>query len=226
MRMHPVTVVVAVYLCMVVAWVWPPLRFLAPLAPLLLWLSWVACRDLLGRYGASVAGALLAASMAQLATAALHVREKGTAWPAPAHADDWRLVSPLLKWIADETPPHSVVTGNLDPQYYLYANRKAVRAFESDSYRLYYKPGAEAPLGTVDDLRRRLLRFSVDYLVLTPGLDFREMPHLRALVQHLEKESPGSISPVAGNPANGYAVYRVDGARLQSVPKQAEDIVR
>jgi hypothetical protein len=215
-RTHPAAALAVVYIGMVLLWVWPSFRLLLPLAPLLVWLAWLPLRERLGRLAAPLAGGALAAALLQLGFGAVDAARKGAAWYAPAIAEDWHRVAPLLEWIANETPRDSVVTGNLDPQYYLYARRQAVRAFEAEPYRLYYDAGAGPPLGTVEAFRRRLVSSGVDYLVLTPGFDFAEVPHLRKLVQGLEDERPGSVAPAAGDPASGYAVFRLDRALLSS----------
>jgi hypothetical protein len=222
-RTHPAAALAIVYIGMVLAWVWPSFRLLLPVAPLLVWLAWLPLRERLGRLAAPLAGGALAAALLQLGFGAVDADRKGAAWYAPAFAEDWHRVSPLLEWIANETPRDSVVTGNLDPQYYLYAHRRAVRAFEAEPYRLYYDAGASAPLGTVEEFRRRLVSAGVDYLVLTPGFDFAEVPHLRKLVQGLEDEHPGSVAPAAGDPASGYAVFRLDRALLSSRGSQGSE---
>lgn len=197
-------------------WVWPPTRFIAPIVPLLLWLGLDAlhgkARLLVIGMGVVVgaAGALGTLRVAATAT------ERGSVWPSASTAEDWRKISPLLEWVKHATSPGAVITGNLDPAYYLFTNRVAVRAFEPDSYALYYAPlgHARPPLGTLEDFRRRLLRARVDYCIWTPARGFGEGPHFRRLLDELATEFPGSLRVVAGEEASGYVVYAVDRSRL------------
>jgi hypothetical protein len=122
----------------------------------------------------------------------------------------------LLVWISHETPTDAVLTGNLDPAYYLFTGRKAVRAFAADPLLLYYgRMGSENPLGTVDDFRNRLVAVKADYLIVTPAPGFGELPHLNRLIADLSHSRAGSLVPVAGSEDSRHVVYRIDRFRLE-----------
>ena len=111
-------------------------------------------------------------------------------------SEDWHRLSALFEWIRRETPPDAVVTGNLDPTYFLYAGRKGVRAYAAEPYALFYSGGdrARVPLGSVSDFRHRLLAARVDYCVWSPAPGFGESPHFRRLLDELSHEVPGSLT--------------------------------
>ena len=214
-RREPATIVTVAYCGMHLLWVWPPLRFAAPLAPLLLRFGALG----LGRSRRLLVAAalvLLGLSGIQLGAHAMQALEKGTSWPGTG-AEDWNQTARLLSWVSRETPSDTVITGNLDPAYYLFTNRKAVRAFAADPLLLYYnlRNRPENPLGTVDEFRSRLTATKADYLILTTGGGFSEIVHLDRLVSELSQKCPGSLAPVATDVVPAHVIYRIDRRRLE-----------
>ena len=69
--------------------------------------------------------------------------------------DDWKPIRELLDWIRQNTPQDSILLGNLDPAYYLYTGRKAVRGFSADPYLLFYSEKPETALGDVPGSRTK-----------------------------------------------------------------------
>lgn len=224
-RALPLGWCVAVVMAMNLMWVWPPVRFIVPIVPLLLWQVSVALRSA----PRLIVGGLVALVGLVGAWRTLEVGAKahsvGTvSWQA-ASAEDWRQLLPLFEWVKRETPSTAVVTGNLDPAYFLFAGRPSVRAFTADSYALFYAaPGsARDPLGTVEDFRRRLLKALVDYCIWSPAPGFSETPHFRRLLDGLAEAFPGSLTVVAGREDAGYAVYLVDRSRLAAADGRSRD---
>jgi hypothetical protein len=214
-RREPATIVTIAYCGMHLLWVWPPLRFAAPFAPLLLRFGALG----LGRSRRLLSAAalvLLGLSGIQLGAVAMQAREKGITWPV-TEAEDWNQTARLLSWVSRETPADTVLTGNLDPAYYLFTGRKAVRAFAADPLLLYYnvRNRPENPLGTVDDFRNRLVAGKADYLIVTPAPGFGELPHLNRLIADLSHSRAGSLVPVAGSEDSGHLIYRIDRFRLE-----------
>jgi hypothetical protein len=221
-RTHPVTWCVTAYMAIVMVWVWPPVRFIAPMLPLLLWHVSVALRRLPVAPVAVVVTALIATSSAALFHAVAHAHTKGVMWLRAESAEDWHRYSTLFEWIRRETPADAVLTGNLDPTYFLYTGRKAVRAFVADPYLLFYsaKRMSPGPLGSVSHFRRHLLATGADYCVWSPAPDFGETPHFRRLLDQLSRDVPGSLTIATGDMAAGYVVYRIDRARLADAERR------
>jgi hypothetical protein len=126
--------------------------------------------------------------------------------------DPWAETSAQLAWIREQTPAGAVVLANLDPVFYLYTGRKAVRGFQADPYQLFYMTAKDAePLGTVDEFRETIRREKVEYLVRAPNHAFAEGPALDRLITELARREPDAVRLVAqGNDAR-YQIYRVDG---------------
>ena len=215
-RMHPVTWCVIAYVGIILLWVWPPSRFLVPVLPFLLWQFWVAIRRAPLLLVAAVATLLFATSSAALVQAAVRVRTRGVMGPRAEYVEDWHQLSTMFEWIRRETPPDVVLTGNLDPMYFLYTGRKSVRAFATDPYALIYSATrmTSRPLGSVRDFERRLLAIGAQYCVWSQGLGFSDSPHFRRLLDDLSREVPGALTVANGDEAKGYVVYRIDRLRL------------
>jgi len=186
------------------------LRFAVPVIPLLLWLGFLgAAKQRL--VGCVVATVLFAAGGFQLWTTVVQAREKGMVSPV-AGTEKWNDTARLLDWISLETPRGATLTGNLDPMYYLFTGRKAVRAFATDPYSLFYDLGhrSSSPLGTVDGFRNRLLATKSDYVVVTATSRSGEAKHLNQLVYELSRRCSRGFSLVAGTVDSGYAIYKTD----------------
>ena len=209
-RREPVATVMLAYCAIHAAWVWPPLRFAVPVIPLLLWLGFIgaAKQRLLGGVIATV---LFTAGGFQLWMTVAQAREKGVVSPV-AGTENWNDTARLLNWISLETPQDATLTGNLDPMYYLFTGRRAVRAFTTDPYLLYYDLGHRTsnPVGTVDGFRNRLLAMKSDYVIVTATSRSGEAKHLNQLVNELSQRCAKGLSLVAGNVDSGYAVYKTD----------------
>jgi hypothetical protein len=221
-RTYPATWFVMAYAGMIMMWVWPPIRFFVPLLPLFLWLAFVAIRRLPVIPVAVVVTALFATSSAALLHSVTNARTQGVLWPQAESGEDWRRLSAMFEWIRRETPSEAVLTGNLDPTYFLYAGRKSVRAFTADPYALFYSDGdgAPKPLGSVSDFRHRLLAAGVDYCVMSPALGFAESPHFHQLIEELSRDVPGSLTIATGDVASGYVVYRIDRVKLADAERR------
>ena len=142
---------------MMLAWAWPPDRFVVVVYPLILclgWRMWRAIADqfprraMMVRVGGGLVVALVLAQNAWiLADAARTALRIGTV-PVMGPQDSWSETSQQMEWIKTQTPTDAIVMANLDPVFYLFTGRKAVRGFQADPYRLFYmpEPGAQ-PVG-------------------------------------------------------------------------------
>ncbi len=212
---RPMTVVhlfLAIYAAMLLAWAWPPERFVVAVYPMVLCLGWQSWRAVLERFPGR-ASLLRAAGFALLAAVAgqglwnlTHLSE-GT----PPFGDAWSDTSPLLAWIRDKTPADAVILTNLDPLFYLYTGRKAVRGFQADPYRLYYAPKPDSqPLGTLADFRETIRKQRVTYIVRAPNKGFAEGPYLDRLIMELVTSDPVAIKLVAQGRDPRFQIYRVE----------------
>ena len=215
-RADPLGWCVTAVMAMNLIWVWPPTRFLVPIVPLVLWQASVVLRGAPRVIVAGCVTSLCVFGAWRTLEVVAKAQSVGAVWPRANGAEDWRQLSPLLEWVKRETPSSAVLTGNLDPAYFLFTERLSVRAFTEDPYRLFYAApdGARRPLGTLEDFRRRLLQARVDYCIWSPAPGFGEAPHFRRLLDGLAEAYPGSLSVVAGEELSGYVVYRIDRARI------------
>src|SRR6185312_44091 len=134
-----------IYIAMTLAWAWPPDRFIAvvyPLIALLSWRVWVALTTQLPRWAPAmnVTGmAFISLVIAQtLWGAAVGARATQRTGVALGQQDPWWDTSKQLNWIRENTPPDAVLLANLDPLFYLYTGRRAVRGFLANPYDLFY----------------------------------------------------------------------------------------
>jgi hypothetical protein len=184
---------------------------------LFLWFAFVGAAKR-QRLGFAVALVLFTAGGFQLWTTVAQAREKGIISPISG-ADDWDDTAQALDWVLHQTPSDARLTGNLDPMYYLFTGRKAVRAFVADPYLLFYNMnGSENPLGTPNGLRSRLVAVKADYLLITAGRE--ETLHLRRLVSELAQGCAGGLTVVLGTVGSNHVIYQIDRQRLETCTEQ------
>jgi hypothetical protein len=211
---------VALYVAVVLSWAWPPVRFMAPLLPLLVLYGYDGVRAV-GRAfrlqaGATraVVGALAVVLVAQGAgviTRMTAAARETRAVPVPnAAQDDWGETAGMLEWLKAHTSPDAVLMGNLDPVLYLYTGRKSVRGFVQDPYRLHYAGGpGSLPLGSEQDLVAAMHWYGVSYLVYAPNAAFREGPYLARLTDGVVARYGGRLRCVYQSGGSRYRIYAV-----------------
>ncbi|MGH8247052.1 MAG: hypothetical protein ACREUU_11560, partial [Gammaproteobacteria bacterium] len=211
-RASPVVLMVLATFAIVLVYVWPPVRYIVPILPLVVWLGYVGGRRFRPAL-AIIAVVFLAFAGIDWLRTANNVRQKGSmSFSAEAWVFDWHALTKQLDWVKRETPPDAVLTTILDPTYYLFTGRQAMRPFEFHQLLLYYnlRGQRDNPFGTSDFFRRRVVANKVDYVIVTPR------DQLEPVINDLLKTAPGSFQPVSGSPQSGYVIYQVDRTRLQA----------
>jgi hypothetical protein len=208
------------YGAVMLSWAWPPVRFVAPLLPLLLLYGYegaqAVCQSL--HLGARESRALLAALALvllleggwTLAGTALRARETGAVNIPNTRSDDWRQTARMLAWLRENTLRDAVLMGNLDPVFYLYTGRKSVRGFVQDPYLLHYAavPGAW-PLGPASEMLGAIRGYGASYLICAPNASFREGPYLDQLATALVRAHPELFHLVYRSPDSAYRIYAI-----------------
>ena len=214
------------YFSIIILWAWPPERFLFPMLPYLLFFSYkdiVRICDRIFKYGnvkSYISMILIVLLGAQMLNGLLRItREtmKRQAVSFSSEQDDWKPIKELLDWIRQNTPQDSVLLGQLDPVYYLYTGRKAVRGFSADPYLLYYSEKPETALGDDQDLIRRIVAYRVGYIIRTPGRIFKEGPIFNGILDKLISEFPEVLRLVKVGSEPSYNIYEVDQGKLHDV---------
>lgn len=184
--MQSLTIFLAAYVGVTLLWAWAPVRLLVPVLPLFYWFGYklLARRP---RVLMAVCSLLLLASVNGAVKPVRQALALGDAQPGLTEEDSWPRMQSLLEWVKHNTPQDAVLAGNLDPLYYLYTGRKAIRGFQANPYPLIYSPAAE-PIGSPGQILAQLEAQSVSYWVFSPNSAFREGMHLRTI----QKESLAS----------------------------------
>ena len=205
---------------MMLAWAWPPERFVVVVYPLILCMGWRVLRAASDRFprGAFAAGAMgMAIATAMLAQSlwnlkeATRITQRIGVLPVMGPQDSWGDTSRQLNWIRSQTPADSIVLANLDPVFYLYTGHKAVRGFQADPYRLFYmRERGSHPLGTLAALRASIRKERVTYIVRAPNKIFAEAPYLDELILELVRSEPDAIKLVAQGADPRFQIYEIE----------------
>jgi hypothetical protein len=214
------------YIGIIVLWVWPPLRFLLSIIPLFLLFAYKGfssvCRSVFKseKINGYISIVLFVILSVQMINGLLLSTKETIKWQAVSfmsRQDDWSATRELLDWIRWNTPQDSVLLGNLDPSYYLYTGRKAVRGFSADPYLLHYSNKPETALGGVPNLVQRMGTYQVTYVIRTPGLYFTEGKIFNGILDKMISDYPDSLRLVKKGSDPSYRVYEVDQRKLRNV---------
>jgi hypothetical protein len=216
------------YFSIIFLWVWPPERFLLPMIPYFLLFSYkelVRICDRVFKYGnvqayiSLILAVLLGVQMINGLLTITRETMKRQVVSFSSEQDDWRPVRELLDWARRNTPEDSVLLGNLDPVYYLYAGRKAVRGFSADPFLLFYSRTPETALGGVPDLIHRIVVYRIRYIVRTPSRIFMEGPIFNGILDRLLSDYPEAFHVVKVSSDRSSTIIEVDrGKLLQTLP--------
>jgi hypothetical protein len=196
------------YLLLLLAWAFPPIRFMVPVLPLLGWYLFMGAGRL-RPLAMAVASLLVISATDATWRAARSSESRGGTWFAATGVDDWSGISSLYGWVGRHTSDEAVLIATHDPTFYLFTGRRAVRPTSMDPLMLYYNvrgrqidPDVEA-----NAFRNRVLDVKADYVVVTPR-------DTVASIERLSKRFVGSFAIVQGSVASRHAIYRVDRRRL------------
>ena len=211
---------VLLYGAVVLSWAWPPVRFLAPLLPVLLLYAYrgatAVCALLKMRaretHMAMVSFALLFLLQGgwSVAQTALTARQTGAVRMPGVSQDEWRETVRMFDWIERNSSPDAVLIGNLDPVLYLYTGRKSVRGFVQNPYLLHYTSDERAlPLGRPSELLETIRWYGANYLIAAPNASFKEGPYLARLTGDLLREHPNQFRLAYRSVDFRYRIYAI-----------------
>jgi hypothetical protein len=201
---------VAVYMCLVLCWAWPPARFIAVILPLLLFTIW----ETFERFGLHQLTAIVAGSVFCFAVVGDLRRvpatiSRGQFAFGQGSANDWNELRGVFSWVRNNTPRDAVMLANLDPSTFLYTGRKSMRDFIPDARKLFYAPGSptDDSLGSLEDVIRST---SASFLIMTPDWGFAEAPVLRRNLERFKLDHPKQLDLVNRPGSNrDYQIYRI-----------------
>jgi hypothetical protein len=212
-------VCLSAYLSLVLAWPWPPLRFLVPIAPVLAAVLLSSAAAILRRFLSDRPARLIFSALVLLAIAGnlwslARVRDFSLrlGYPvlsAPTDHVDWSSYERVFAWIRNHTKPDDVIASAFDPTIYLYTGRPAFRPFVARPLALFY--GQDTPgIGTFEDLDRSLKAFRARYLVQTPAPAFAEEKPFHILTKELRQQEPGRLKRVYTGEDPRFVIYSID----------------
>lgn len=201
-------------------WSWPPQRFLLPVLPFLLVFPLrLALAAPAPAFRAAARLVAMCLILSGLAASAGNASRGFAGYPwfdrheAMPEAD-WLAA---MEWLRTNTDHDAVISGNLDPAYYLYSGRHAVRAFAANPWLLHYAGSASIEaLGTPPDLEALLARHRVDYLVMEHLNWFSEVPALEAQLAALLAANPSVLQLAHASPNEAVRIYRFNAPASRS----------
>jgi hypothetical protein len=177
----------------ILLWVWPPLRFLIPLLPLLVLAVFegapkklqtpiLICTVLLALQG------LRATHQFSIAAS-----NSGLWYPQPTQPEAWTAFADQLDWVRTHTSPAAILQSNVDPTVYLFTGRHAVRGSHGNASLGFYLD-RPAPLGDAGQFAQTLTRNQVSYLLDTPWDWFLETTLFTGLIEQNRQADPASLT--------------------------------
>jgi hypothetical protein len=140
--------------------------------------------------------------------------ERSPAW-ALSSGDSWQETMHGMTWLREHTPRNSVIMSNSDPGVFLYADRKAIRPFNQDNYKLFFDPSSgKLPLGPPDRLKMHLIANDVSYIFVTPMRNYPERQFFHEQLASLVRANPDAfrLEKKFGDPE--FYILKVDRSKL------------
>ena len=216
-----------IYFTIITLWAWPPHRFILPMIPLLLLFAYKEFSRICRRLFTSVAiqnyfSVMLVVLLGIPMIYGLVIRSGETLrrqavssfLPSMYEQYDWKVMKEHLDWIRLNTPEDSILLGNLDPMYYLYTGRKAVRGFSTDQYLTYYSEKPETASGAAPSLAQRIVKNRINYIIRTPSSYFKDAEIFNGNLDRLISDYPEALRVVKEGSVPSYKVYEVNHERL------------
>jgi hypothetical protein len=188
-RVLPIFLVL--YAGLLLAWPWPPARFLVPVLALVLGVTLSIAGKFLTRFAPATArsvaiGVLIACvgpNTLLLAQRATLNREYGYPYYSrPQEPVAWPVYLELFQWIREHTRETDTLAAPLDSMISAYTGRRAFRPYIHRPGELFYgAPGS--PVGAEMDLIAAMEIGRATYLVVTPMFEFAEARAFQDLVE-------------------------------------------
>jgi hypothetical protein len=214
------------YLAMILCWIAPSSRYLTPLLPLFLALLFSGVRSVFSSMQLPelprkcLAAGLIVFAILRMGLSVTQISgetlKKGVALANPAaRALDWRELLVMATWIRENTPPDTIVTSELDPIFYLFAQRKAIVPFRENYYDMIYAGAkSQRPIGTVEDLLDHIARNKIGCIALVAANERLEGPWMKKLMYGITLARPEAFRLAQTSADGDYSIYVVDQSRL------------
>jgi hypothetical protein len=219
----------AAYSLTLIAWVWLPVRYEAPLLPL--GLIWVvkSVRGLQSERLKAVATSVLIGVAIYSAALTFATELRLYRPPASANVDaaeEFRKLSNLAGWVSEHAGHGAVMSANIDPAVYLLTGRKSIRLFTYDPYSLVYEEGQRRePVGSLASFTAHILNNRIDYLLLTDMNVFIEGEFLRRLLNRAVVACPNAFQVAMRDRDPRYFVMRVNRDELARCSVPTEQLI-
>jgi hypothetical protein len=193
------------YAAIVLAWPWPPPRFVVPLLPLptaylLRAISNVQWPDALRRTrlvaGYAGCGVLVAANVIVFADNCQTRYRVGPTQPElGAEPGPWAEYDAILAWLRGHTQPGDVIASGTDPLIALYTGRQSFYPIVCPPQALFDSAvDTDEPFPGLDESVRTLEKYRPRYLALMPN--FHGETYVRRWVRALSRRYPGRVRTV------------------------------
>ncbi len=201
-------------LSVILMWVWPPLRFMVPLMPLLVWAVWCGVPGMGKKILLPCCWLLFGQGVWASHTFSEAALESGFWSPAPAGKHEWREFTRQMDWLKVNTLPSAIVQSNLDPTIYLFSNRKAIRgSYQNVSLSWYLDK--EQVLGTPDEFEKTLRQNQVRFIVEVPWSWFMQSRFVADLVSKASQGNPSEFKLRYKSELEGFRIFEFQPPQQQ-----------
>ncbi len=198
----------------ILLWVWPPLRFVVPLLPLVLWMIWGGAPAMVRKALIPCCWLLFVQGYRASDTFSAIATESGFWCPVITGKEEWHEFRRQLDWIEANTAPDAIIQSNVDPTIYLFTKRHAIRGSHQNASLSWYLD-REQVLGSPEQFESTLRRNNVNYVVETPWTWFLESRFLAALVSGARLKHPEEFKVVQQSNVKGFRILKFEPAQEQ-----------
>jgi hypothetical protein len=122
----------------------------------------------------------------------------------------WGGFEETFAWIRSHAPRDAVLATAYDPMYYLYTGRQAVRPALHRPATYFYPYGQAKPdVGTVDEIKPQLMKLRVDYLIIDPLDGYAERQASIKLFEEIVASFGNQAEKVFTSGDGKHQIYRI-----------------
>ncbi len=205
------------YLCVIMIWPWPPVRFLVPiLIFLLVYLLNEICKTIYNYdiiFNKKLLLVFCFIILFGFNLGHLYQAEKINKtmhYPVLSPSREpvsWSSYKDIFYWINTHTASNDIIASGLDSMVYLYTGRRAFRPFQMNPMDLFYFQ--DLPTWTIENFMHILKAYQAKYLIQTPLPGFGEERPFSKIIKGTITRYPGLLKTVYVGKDKRFLIYKI-----------------
>lgn len=207
------------YLIIILAWPWPPTRFLVPILPFILVYPLNCMENFLKKISNQLhfrkmfSLTLLPILLTNLTLVSKAIQvSRSMNYPLMAPIEypvSWKSYNDLFQWIEKQTHADDIIASGLDTMVYVYTGRQGFRPFVANPMSMFYGKKDVFALGSEEEIIQMIKAKNAQYLVQLPMPYFSEEKYFSEAIRGIEKKYPELLKKVYKGTDERFIIYKI-----------------